>query len=195
MDICLGLVCLCYGGCSIDRSKNGTSFVWIFCLMQFLWKIGLVLQLICILRESCRGHRCFWVCTGLFLLEFLIAQHTLRILPKSLHQLDILSCELKFRPWNKISTLNAPLEIEYEWFKPAIKKSLLDLHKSSYRQCVKCPADMTLYGHIIFGQKKGCSHFYKLLNFSIKHINLWKSAAISLDNSWDEAGLQHNILN
>ena len=46
-----------------------------------------------------------------------------------------------------------------------------------------------------FWTKKWCSHFYKLLNFSIKRINLWESTVISLDNSWNQKGFQYCILN
>lgn len=109
---------------------------------------------------------------------------------KGLCLIDFLNRESKFRSHFEILILNAPLEIEYKWFKPAIKKSLLDLHKSYYKQYAKCPAYMMLYGRILFRQKNGCFHFFKLLNFSIKRINLWESAAISHDNSLDKEGLQ-----
>merc|ERR1712082_454488 len=67
------------------------------------------------------------------------------------------------------------------------------MHKSNIKIVANIHTNLTSYGKIVLSANKGCANFYQLLTFNPSYKNLWESAMISLDRSWEKAGTPQEI--
>ena len=85
--------------------------------------------------------------------------------------------------------MNGPIKMEYEVMKAAVEKRVEYLKtfcKNDFDKLLlgirPIVSNFNVYGRIVFKQKKGCVHYYRLINASRKKHDGWNTPCNYLEN-------------
>ena len=95
----------------------------------------------------------------------------------------------ELKSFEDLNLVNGPIKMEYEAMKVAVGKKVEYLKtfcKTNFDKLLlwirPIISNFNVYGRIVFKRKRGCAHYYRLINASRKKHDGWNTPCNSLEN-------------